>query len=66
MRVLRRTEMAKKYPGKWVALKADRTTVVGSGSSVRQAMKAAKLKGVDCPVITRMPLRVRGFIGGLP
>ena len=63
MRALDRTAMAKKYKGKWVALRADRKTVIGSGSTAKQVMAIARKKGVDTPIITRMPRVIRPFIG---
>jgi hypothetical protein len=64
MRALNRTSLAKKYPGKWLAFKSDRKTVVGTGNSVTQALKAARRSGVDRPIVTRMPRCIRGFVGG--
>jgi hypothetical protein len=63
MRPLDRTSLAKKYRGKWIALRADRKTVVGSGGTVQQALDGARKKGVTDPVITRMPSDPRSFIG---
>ncbi len=64
MRVIDRTAMAKKYKGKWVALKDDRITVVASGDSAKQVLDIAHKKGVAMPLITRMPRTLRRFIGG--
>ena len=63
MKALDRTSMAKKYAGKWVALKADRKTVIASGKSLKNTFKAAKAKGYSEPILTRMPSTVRSFIG---
>lgn len=63
MRVIDRTAMAKKYKGKWVALKADRKTVVASGSTARQVLEIAHKKGVAMPLITRMPRKLMPFVG---
>lgn len=63
MRVLDRTAMAKKYKGKWVALKNDRKTVVASGKGVASVLRKAQKNGVDMPVITRMPRFPMRFIG---
>lgn len=65
MNALNRREMAKQYAGtgKWVALNADRKTVVGSGSSVQKALTQDERKGVNHPVITRMPKCHRERIG---
>jgi hypothetical protein len=63
MNALNRTTMAKKYSGTWVALKADRKTVIASGSTLKSALNAAKAKGYDQPVLTRMPRNLRSFVG---
>jgi NADPH-dependent 2,4-dienoyl-CoA reductase/sulfur reductase-like enzyme len=63
MRPLNRTRMAKKYRGKWLALKADRKTVVGAGGTIREARAAAAKKGHKNPVITRMPRTIQSFVG---
>jgi hypothetical protein len=63
MKPLNRTRMANQYKGQWVALKPDRKTVIAAGPTVREALNAAKEKGVEQPVLTRMPKAFRGFIG---
>jgi hypothetical protein len=60
---LNRASMAKKYKGKWVALKADRKTVVASGNSVQSVQKSALEKGCKEPIITRMPKSPKQFVG---
>jgi hypothetical protein len=49
------TEIYTKYKGRWVALKDDEQTVVGSGDSVREALDQARAHGYDDPIVTRMP-----------
>ncbi len=63
MRPLDWTDVFKRYRGKFVAFKNDRKTVVGSGNTIRSAKIAAKKKGCDDPIITRMPRTLRNFIG---
>jgi hypothetical protein len=65
MNALNRTKMAKKHAGKWVALKGDRKTVIATGRSLRSARDAAKAKGHDQPILTRLPRTVRSFVGVL-
>jgi hypothetical protein len=55
--------MARKYRGKWVALKADRKTLVAAGETMREALTNAVENGHPHPVITRMPATVRSFVG---
>jgi hypothetical protein len=63
MEPLNRTHMADQYKGQWVALKADRETVIAAGPTLRQALDAAQEKGVERPILTRMPKKIRSFIG---
>lgn len=63
MRAINRTPMAKKYSGKWVALKADRKTVVASGRSLKDARDSAREKGYTDPVLTKMPATIKSFVG---
>ena len=64
MRSIDRTALAKKHPGKWLALRSDRRSVVASGITATQAWEAAQRKGVRKPIITRMPKEIRSFVGG--
>lgn len=57
------TDAFRRFPGKWVAFKNDQKTVVGSGNTLRSAKAAAKKKGHDNPIVTRMPKTMRNFIG---
>jgi len=63
MKKIDRTDMAQKHKGKWVALKADRKTVIASGATVKSVMTSAKKKGAKNPIITRMPKKTRSFVG---
>jgi hypothetical protein len=54
--------MARLYHGKWVALKADRKTVIAAGTSLRAALQIARRKGYTHPLLTRMPEVFSGFV----
>lgn len=45
------------YEGKWVALsiQKDKVVVSGSGNTIDEAIEKAKQRGVDDPIITRVP-----------
>ena len=64
MRVIDRTPLIKKYPGKWLALKQDCRTVVAVGGTVVRVLKEARKKGYRDPVLTRMPKKLIAFVGG--
>lgn len=57
------TTIYKKYKGRWVALKDDEVTVVGSGKTAKEALKAAKKKGHKNPILTHMPDKLVPYIG---
>jgi len=63
MRSINQSHLFRQHKGKWVALKADRRTVVAAGRSVKSVQKAAEDKGVRKPVITRVPKAFRNFVG---
>ena len=58
-------ELAKKYRGKWVAMKPDHKTVAGSGDSFDAALADAKKKGCDEPFLAHIPKTPRYFAGGI-
>jgi len=52
------TDIYNKYTGKWVTFKSEPLNsleVVGSGKTLKEALKQAKKKGVLNPVIARIP-----------
>jgi hypothetical protein len=57
------TDIYRKYKGLWVALKADRVTVVASGESVHEARKKARDQGVDDPIFFKVPSQIVPQIG---
>jgi hypothetical protein len=52
-------------PGAWVALSRDKTSIVGTGDSIRAATYQAQLKGETQPVLIRMPLEDEGLAAGV-
>lgn len=57
------TKIYKKYKGLWVALFNDGQTVVGSGSTLRKALKEAEKKGQNDPIVMRVPMEILPYIG---
>lgn len=43
------------YRGKWVTLTSDERTVLGSGKTIDEALKAAEAKGELLPVLIKVP-----------
>ena len=58
------TQIYKKYKGKWVALKDDEQTVVGSGAKAKDALEEARQKGYDHPILHRVPTKLITYVGG--
>lgn len=59
-----RTPLIKKYGGKWIAFKHDRITVLAVGDTAIGVLEEARSKGYQDPIITRMPRKIRAFVGG--
>lgn len=57
------TRIYKKYKGLWVALKDDEKTVVASGKTAKEAWDKAQKKGIDRPILTRMPPKLVSYVG---
>jgi hypothetical protein len=45
-------ELARRYAGKWVALRPDTYEVIASGSSAEEVLEAAARAGIPEPIIT--------------
>jgi S-adenosylmethionine synthetase len=52
-----------RYKGRWVALKDDEETVIGSGLTLREAVQKAKEAGYPDPIVMRVPKKLMYFIG---
>ena len=53
----------KKYKGKWIALTLDEKTVIASGDSLKKILQDAKKKGIDHPVVMKIPQAVVPLVG---
>jgi len=58
------TKIYKKHKGLWVALLDDKRTVVGSGKTLRKALKEAGKKGYKNPIAMRVPTEIIPYVGG--
>lgn len=57
------TKIYQKYKGKWVALKSDEKTVAGVGKTAKVALEKAKIIGEHSPILHRIPLTQRFYVG---
>lgn len=48
-------EIHKKYKGKWVALTLDEKKVIAAGSSLREILDVSKKKGLEHPIVMKVP-----------
>ncbi len=59
------SEVVNKYKGLWVGLKKeDQTTVVASGTTVKEVMEKAKRVGYPQPILFKVPTQIIPFVGG--
>jgi hypothetical protein len=58
------TKIFKKYKGKWVALTENEKKVVSFGRSAKETLKKAKEKGLENPVLFKVPVSLLPYIGG--
>jgi len=56
------TKIYKKYAGMWVALDEKRTKALATGKTANEALQASKKKGVNNPIITKIPTENFGYI----
>ncbi len=58
------TKIAKEYKGKWVALTEDEKKVVSFGKSAKDVLEKAKKRGIESPILFRVPISVLPYVGG--
>lgn len=57
------TRVFKNYRGKWVALSSsDQTKVIGSGRTLKQALRQSVKKGENDPVFLSVPTDSKSFL----
>lgn len=62
MKVIDRTPLIRKYPGFFVALTADRKTVVGKGHTPDEAIEEARQKGYKKPLLIKIPKENKSYL----
>ncbi len=63
MKSLNWTDLFRRHQARWVALKSDHCTVVGTGQTLKGAKRAAAKKGCTHPFLFRVPKDMRHFVG---
>jgi hypothetical protein len=51
------------YAGLWVAFAKDKETVIGSGKSLKGAIKKAKQDGYKNPLMFKVPQKMLPYVG---
>ena len=59
------THAYRRFKGLWVAFKDDEKTVIASGRTAKEALKKAKIKGYEMPILAHMPKILGPYIGSL-
>lgn len=62
MPVVDMVEIEKRYAGRWIALSDNRKRVVASGSTLQEALANARKKGVQDPILSRIPRQFLTYI----
>jgi len=63
MKSINLSHLYPRYEGKWVAFAEDRSTVVGSGASLKTAMKKAQQIGHNNPIMFKVPVGMLAYVG---
>ena len=63
MKAINWTHLMPKYLGQWVALAGDEVTVVGSGKTLKTAMKKAVSAGHKTPLMFKVPSEMLAYVG---
>lgn len=51
------------YKGEWIALSDDEKTVVASATTLKAAKEKAKKKGLESPLMFKVPTKNTAYIG---
>jgi len=50
------------YSNEWVALSEDEEKVVSHGKTVKEVIEKAKEKGVNSPIVTKVPIEYGNYV----
>lgn len=56
------SKILKSYSNEWVALSSDEKRVIASAKTVKEALKIAREKGEESPIMTRVPADYCTFV----
>ena len=63
MKQIKWTDLSKNFKGLWVALKEDEKTVVSSGKNAKKVYDEALKKGVEVPILYKVPSETGLYVG---
>ena len=56
-------DLPRKYKGLWVAFKSDEKAIVATGKDAKKVYKEARDKGVDVPILYKVPTVSAPYVG---
>ena len=56
------SKILESYSDEWVGLSEDEKRVVSSGKTVKDVLRRAKEKGVESPIVTKVPEEYGNFV----
>lgn len=62
MPVVDMVQIEKRYAGQWVALSDDRSKVIASGATLKEARANARKKGNKDPILSKVPREFLEYI----
>ena len=59
------TNIYEQCKGLWVTLEDDEVTVIASGTTAKEALENAKVKGREEPILFRVPTEILPYVGSV-
>lgn len=56
------SKILRPYHNEWVALSSDEKKVIASGKTLKEALKEAREKGMDNPIMTKVPKEYGNYV----
>lgn len=56
------SELLRPFQGKWVALSQDETQVLGSGTTIDEALEEARCQGERQPIVVRVSESIAAYL----
>lgn len=64
MKAINMINIYRKYKGEWVAIdNLENRKVIAHGKTLKQILEESKKKGIEAPMITRIPKKILPLVG---